>query len=75
VHPGSLPTPQLILLDVVVPPIGGLLWRFLAGGWATAVQGDKISEETRRRQWLEFRVLVVMAYVIMFGFTIYAWLT
>lgn len=67
--------PQLILLDTVAPPIVALLWRFMAGGWATAVQGDKVSEETRRRQWVAFKAFLVMGYVIMFGFTVYAWLT
>lgn len=74
-RPGSLPISQLILLDLIVPPIGAILWRLMAGGWAVGVQGGNVSEETRRRQWFEFFVLLGLAYLLMFGFTIYAWLT
>jgi hypothetical protein len=74
VRPGSLPISQLILLDLFIPPIGAVLWRFMAGGWAAGVQGGKASEETRKRQWLEFWVLLGLAYAVMFGFTVYAWL-
>jgi hypothetical protein len=75
VRPGSLPMPQLILLDLILPPIGTVLWRFMAGGWAASVQGGKASRETRKRQWFEFWVLLGLAYAMMFSFTIYAWLT
>ncbi len=67
--------PQLILLDLIVPPIGAILWRLMAGGWAVGVQAGKVSEETRRRQWFEFWVLLGLGYILLFGFTIYAWLT
>jgi len=75
VRPGSLPISQIILLDLIVPPIGAILWRFMSGGWAIGVQGGKVSEDTRRRQWFEFWVLLCLAYLLMFGLTIYyAWL-
>ena len=58
-RPGSLPIPQLILLDLIAPPVIATVWRFKAIGWARAVQGGKVSEETRARQRSEFYGLYV----------------
>jgi hypothetical protein len=74
--PGALPISQIILLDLIVPPIGAVIWRLMAGGWAGVVQGDKVSEETRGRQWTEFWAILGTGYFIMFGATIYySWTT
>lgn len=75
VRPGALPIYQQIFLDVFIPPIGAVLWRFMAGGWASTVQGGKVSEVTRRRQSYEFWVILCLGYAIAFGIAIYGWLT
>jgi hypothetical protein len=66
-RPGSLPISQLILLDLIVPPIIAFLWRFMAGGWAGAVQGAQVTKETRERQSLEFWVILGLTYLVFFG--------
>jgi len=68
---GALPLYQQILLDVFIPPIGALVWRRMAGGWASGVQGGNVSNKTKRRQSVEFWVLLGLAYMVMFGITIY----
>ena len=74
-HPGALPLSQLVLVDIIVPPVGALLWRFMAGGWASGVVGGNAGDQVKRRQWFEFWVLLCLGYLLMFGFTVYAWLT
>ena len=70
-----LPLIQQILLDVVVPPIGATFVWLRARGWATTVQGGSVSEKTKRRQKIEFWLLLFAAYVLMFGITLYGLLT
>lgn len=71
-RPGALPLSQQILLDICVPPIIAFLWKLMAGGWGSLVQGGKVSEGTSSRQWFEFWVILAMGYALLFGFTIYA---
>ncbi len=73
-RPGALPISQMILLDLIAPPIGAIIWRLMAGGWAGVAQGDEVSEETRGRQWAEFWAILGVGYFIMFGISIYGWL-
>jgi hypothetical protein len=75
VRPGSLPISQLILWDLIVPPIIAVLWRITAGGWAMGVQRGDVSEKTRQRQWTEFWAILVLTFLVLFGFTIYSWLS
>ena len=73
--PGALPLPQLILLDIVAPPIMAALWWLKARGMAGAIQGGTVSKETRRRQKQECLAILCLCYLLAFGFTLYAWLT
>lgn len=66
-----IPIGLLILLDILVPPIGTLLWWGMARGWAGLVQFGKVSGATRRRQKWEFWLILVAAYILMFAITLY----
>lgn len=56
------PLIEQILIFVVGPPIlAGLFW-LKARGWAHNVQGESVSETTKRRQKLEFWVLLSLGY-------------
>jgi len=72
---GALPISQQLLLDLIVPPAGAGVWWLMARGWAQAVQGGSASEETKARQRVEFWAVLGLAYLVMFGFTLYGWLT
>jgi hypothetical protein len=74
-HQGALPFSEQLLLDVFIPPAGAILWWLMSRAWATAVQGGPVTETTRKRQKKEALVLLFIAYVLMFGITIYALLT
>ena len=68
---GALPLSEQILLDLLVPPVGAAVWWLMARGWAGAVQGGKTSATTKTRQKWEFWVILAIAYLLMFGITIY----
>src|SRR4051812_2145049 len=62
-HPPA-PLIEQILIFVLGPPImAGLFW-LKARGWAHTVQGESVSETTKRRQKLEFWVLLSLAYLM-----------
>jgi hypothetical protein len=71
-RPGMLPIQQQILVDLIAPPVGALLWRFMTRGWAGARAVDA-SEETRRRNSNEFWMVLILGYVLMFGISLYLW--
>ncbi len=70
-HGGALPLAQQILLDLLVPPVGTLVWWRMSRRWATLVQGGVVSETTRKRQKKVALVLLAIVYVLMFSITIY----
>ena len=70
-RPGAIPISQMILLDILVPPIGTCVWWLMAHGWAGLVQLGRPSETTRKRQKWEFWTILTAAYVLMFGITLY----
>ena len=74
-RPGALPNSQLILLDLLAPPIIAGAWWLMSGGLAGIIQGGSISAETKARQIREFWILLILIYLIAFGVTIYAWST
>jgi hypothetical protein len=71
-RPGALPIQQQILVDLIAPPVGALLWRLMARGWAGA-RAEDASEEARRRRSNEFWVVLILGYVLMFGISLYMW--
>ena len=72
---GALPLGQIIALDLFIPPIGTCIWWLMSRGWAGFVQGGSVSENTKKRQKWEFWSILLAAYLLMFGITIYAYLT
>jgi len=74
-RPGALSTSQLVLLDLLAPPIIAGAWWLMSGGLAGVIQGGSISAETKARQAREFWVLLILIYLMAFGVSIYAWLT
>ena len=68
----ALPLPQQILLDIFLPPIVAITYRLLVFGWTYVVQGGRVSEATRRRQWLEFRAILVIMYAMAAVIFVYA---
>jgi hypothetical protein len=74
-RPGASPLWEQLVIGILGPPIMAILFRFRARGWAMMVQGGTVSEKTKDRQRIEFWVVLILCYVIVFGEFIYAWLT
>ena len=72
----SSPTPlwEQIAIVFLGPPIMACVWWVISRGWAKTVQGGIASEKTKRRQKIEFGVLLIAMYVVTLGMALYAWL-
>ena len=58
---------QSVMFLILFPPIGAILWKLLSRGWATTVQGGRVSEQTRKRQKVLFWFVLGAAYVVQFA--------
>jgi hypothetical protein len=74
-RPGASPLWEQILTVGFGPPIMAWLFKFRASGWAHTVQGETLSETTKKRQKLEFWVVLGLLYAIGIGVFIYASVT
>lgn len=68
----ALPLGEQIALFLLVPPVGSLLWWLFSRGTAAILQGGKVSGRTKKRQKVGFFVVLVAAYMIMFGIKLYS---
>jgi hypothetical protein len=66
-----MPLVQQYLLDLVAPPVLATLWWFFSRGTATVFQGGSVSERTKKRERIGFFVVLIAAYLLMFGGTTY----
>jgi len=69
---GASPLWQQLLFIILGPPVMALLVHVLSRGWAKIVQGGNVSEATRKRQKLEFWIVLCFMYVMGFGMFVYA---
>jgi len=72
--PGAAPLGEQIAILILGPPIMATLIWFMSRGWATSIQGGVASDKTKRRQKVEFWVVLVAMYFLGFGMALYAWL-
>jgi len=66
-----MPFKDQLLVDAIAPPILAILWLVLSRGWAHGVQGAELTERTKKRQTLEFFVVLALLYILMFTATLY----
>jgi hypothetical protein len=62
---------QQYFVDGIAPPVVATLWWFFSRGTANVLQGGRASERTRRFEKTGFFVVLIVAYLIMFGVTTY----
>ncbi len=60
----AVPDWEFALLLLFVPPVGAIIWKVLAFGWAAAVQGGTLSTETKKRQKFEFWSILIALYIV-----------
>jgi len=70
----AAPLWEQILILAVGPPIMTIFWWLAARAWAGAVQGGTVSDRTKRRQKVEFYVILILMYAVGGGMALYAWL-
>jgi hypothetical protein len=58
-------------MDLFVPPTGAAVWWLTSRNLARTLQRSKISATTRTRQQREFWIILTLAYLLMFGITMY----
>ena len=68
----ALPLGEQIALFLLLPPIGSCLWWLFSRATATVFQGGTVSERTKKREKIGFFVVLVAAYILMFGIKIYS---
>jgi len=74
-RPGAAPIGEQLAILIAGPPLmASLIW-LMSRGWATSVQTGTVSKRTKRRQKLEFWIVLVAMYVIGLSMALYAWLT
>jgi hypothetical protein len=66
----ALPLAEQFLLDLVAPPVIAGVWGLSSRRWAAGVQGGQVSDRTKKRQKVEFAILLALAYFLLFGITI-----
>jgi hypothetical protein len=71
---GAAPLGEQIAILILGPPIMATLIWFMSRGWATSIQRGVASNKTKRRQKVEFWVVLVAMYFLGFGMALYAWL-
>jgi hypothetical protein len=71
---GAAPLWEQLVILILGPPIMTALWWIAARGWALAVQGGTTSRKTKKRQRVEFFVVLILMYAVGFGVVLYAWL-
>lgn len=73
-RPGAAPIGEQLLTFSLGPPIMACLWWIMSRGWASTVQGGRVSDRTKQRQKLEFWILLAAMYVFGIGLLLYEWL-
>jgi hypothetical protein len=58
---------QQLLFVSVGSPVVALLFKLGARGWATTVQGDRVSEKTATRQRIEFLAMLLSMWIVGIG--------
>jgi hypothetical protein len=72
---GAAPLGEQLAIVLLGPPIMAALVWFMSRGWALSVQAGVASDRTKRRQRVEFWMVLALMYSITIGMAVYTWLT
>jgi hypothetical protein len=73
-RPGAAPIGEQILAFLLTPPIMASLVWLMSRGWAHTVQGELVSDVTKKRQKFEFWLVLVVLYLFAIGLALFEWL-
>jgi hypothetical protein len=69
---GTYQISNQILVDLGAPPvIAGFFW-LMARGWVASIGPGGITTPTRQKLKIEFRIVLVLLYLVAFGETLYS---
>jgi hypothetical protein len=68
----ALPLGEQLIIFLIGPPVMAVLWWLASRGFGTVAQGGEVSDRTKRRQRVEFWLLLLLMYLLGFGIFIYA---
>ena len=72
---GTYQVSRQILVDLGAPPvIAGIFW-LMARGWVASIGSGDIHTLTKHKLKIEFRIVLVLLYLAVFGKTLYSLLT
>jgi hypothetical protein len=75
VRSGAASVGEQLVTFVFGPPVmAALIWS-LSRGWAHTVQGEVVSDRTKRRQKIEFWTVLALMYLFVIGLALFEWLT
>jgi hypothetical protein len=75
IRPGAASVGEQLVIFVFGPPImAALIWS-MSRGWAHTVQGQVVSDRTKRRQKIEFWTVLALMYLFVMGLALFEWLT
>lgn len=72
---GTYQISKQIMVDLTAPPvIAGLFW-LMARGWVASIGSGDITTLTEQKLKIEFRIVLGLLYLAVFGETLYGLLT
>jgi hypothetical protein len=71
---GAAPIGEQLLAFLLTPPIMASLVWLMCRGWAHTVQGELVSNTTKKRQRFEFWFVLVVLYLFAIGLALFEWL-
>lgn len=73
--PGTYQISKQILVDLSAPPVvAGIFW-LMARGWVASMGSGDITTLTKQKLKVEFRIVLALLYLAVFGETFYSLLT
>ena len=73
--PGAYQISKQVLVNLGAPPvIAGIFW-LMARGWVVSVGPGDVTTLTRQKLKIEFRIVLVVLYLVVFGDALFSLLT
>ena len=72
---GTYQTSKQILIDLSAPPVIASIFWLLARGWVASNGSGDVSSLTKQKLKLEFRIILVLLYLMVIGETVCRLLT
>jgi len=72
---GTYQIPTQILVDLSAPPVIATTFWLMARGWVASIGSGDTTTLTKQKLKIEFRIVLALLYLAVFGKTLYTLLT